>query len=73
LGKSFFVRSAPGLVAEGSGAVDGVAEGVNDASEQLDADGNVDDGTGSLDNVAFLDQLVVTWQQNRAELEDSAV
>ena len=42
----------PGLGLDGSGAVDGVAEGVHDAAQQLAAHGNVHDGAGTLDNVA---------------------
>ena len=36
-------------------AVDRIAERVDDAAEQLLADGNVDDGAGALDGLAFLD------------------
>src|SRR5205807_8273810 len=38
----------------------GIAEGVDDAAEQAGADGNVDDGAGALDDVAFLDVAVGT-------------
>ena len=36
-------------------AVDGVAEGVDDSAEHALADGDVDDGAGSLDDVTLLD------------------
>ena len=36
-------------------AIDRVAEAVDDAAQQTLADGNVDDGAGTLDGVAFLD------------------
>src|SRR5690606_10647264 len=39
---------------------DRVAERVDDAAEQLLADGNVDDGAGALDGLAFLDLAVGT-------------
>ena len=45
---------------DGAGAVDGIAEGVDDAAEELSADGHVDDGAGTLDDISLLDQLVVT-------------
>uniref|UniRef100_A0A182SVP3 Uncharacterized protein n=1 Tax=Anopheles maculatus TaxID=74869 RepID=A0A182SVP3_9DIPT len=40
--------------------VDGVTEGINDAAQDFITDRHVDDGTGTLDDIAFLDQLVVT-------------
>jgi hypothetical protein len=40
---------------DGAVAVDGVAEGVDDSAEEALTDGNIDDGTGSLDDIAFLD------------------
>ncbi len=39
--------------------VDRIAERVDDAAEQALADGNVDDGAGALDGLAFLDLAVV--------------
>ena len=41
-------------------AIDGIAQTVNDATEQTFADGNFNDGAGALDGVAFLDGAVVT-------------
>ena len=45
---------------DGALAVNGVAESIDDTSEELGADGDVDDLTGSLDNVSFLDETVAT-------------
>merc|ERR1719384_119770 len=46
--------------AKGTLAINGVAKGINDPAETLHADGDVDDGTSPLDNIALLDELVVT-------------
>ena len=55
----------PGLVAERSCSVDGVSKGVDDTTQKLQTDGDVDDGAGTLDDIAFLDQLIVTclWKK----------
>ena len=45
---------------ERSLAIDGVTQSVDDTAEQFQTNWNVDDGTGTLDDVTFLDQLVVT-------------
>ena len=45
---------------DGALAVDGLAEGVDDAAERALADGNVHDGAGALDRVAFEDVAIVT-------------
>ena len=41
-------------------SVDGVSKSVNDASEQLWADWDIDNLAGTLDGVAFLDETIVT-------------
>ena len=41
-------------------AVDGLAEAVDDAAEELLADGDVDDGAGALDGVALEDVAIVS-------------
>src|SRR3984957_7374656 len=48
-------------------AVDRIAERVDDAAEQLLADGHVDDGAGALDRLAFLDVAL------RAENHDADI
>jgi len=45
---------------ERSVAIDGITKSVDDTAEQFQTNWNVDDGTGTLDDVTFLDQLVVT-------------
>jgi hypothetical protein len=43
---------------DGTFAVDGIAERVDDAAQQALSDGDVDDGAGALDRLAFLDLAV---------------
>merc|ERR1719209_364507 len=50
--------------AKGTLAINGVAQGINDPAETLHADGDVDDGTGPLHDIALLDELVVTEDDN---------
>ena len=45
-------------------AVDGVSESVHDTSKESLANGDVDDGSGTLDGVAFLDETIVTEHHN---------
>merc|ERR1719239_385918 len=45
-------------------AINGVAKGINDPAETLHADGDVDDGTSPLHNIALLDELVITKDEN---------
>jgi hypothetical protein len=40
---------------DGTHSVDRVTEGVDDSAEQALADGNINDGSGSLDDISFLD------------------
>ena len=46
-----------GTLVGGDGAlsIDGVSERVNDSSEHALADGNINDGASSLDDITFLD------------------
>ena len=48
----------------GTLAVDGLTESIDDTAEHAGADGNVDDGTGSLDNISFLNFSIVTKHDN---------
>ena len=45
---------------KGSSTINGVTQSVNDTSKKLSADGDIDNGSCTLDNIAFLDQFVVT-------------
>jgi hypothetical protein len=45
---------------DGSLAVNGVSEGVNDTAQKTGSDGHVDNLAGTLDGVAFLDKTIVT-------------
>jgi len=45
-------------------AVNWVAEGIDNTSEETLADWDIDNGTSTLDDVTFLDQLVVTENDN---------
>ena len=49
---------------DGTLTVDGVAESVDNAAEHTVTDGDVDDGTGSLDNISFLNFSIVTKDDN---------
>jgi hypothetical protein len=40
---------------DGTHSVDRVTEGVDDSAEHALADGNIDNGSGSLDDITFLD------------------
>ena len=42
-------------------SINGVTQSVNDTAQKLGTDGNVDNGTSTLDHITFLDQLVVTY------------
>ena len=58
--RRFDFHSGPLAVGgEGAFAVDGVAQGVDDSTEQFVAHGDVDDGSRPLHDVALFDQLVV--------------
>ena len=49
---------------DGALAVNGVAESVDNTTEHTVADGNIDDGTSSLDNITFLNFSIVTKHDN---------
>jgi hypothetical protein len=52
---------------EGTLAIDGVTEGVNDTAEKLHTDGNVDNLTGTLDDLTLLDETIGT-EKNDTDL-----
>lgn len=52
------------LGVDGTLAVDGISQGIDDATQQLITDGHIHDGTGTLDDIALLDQLIVTEDHN---------
>merc|ERR1719220_1991082 len=62
--RSLQANPEPLAGAEGTLAVNGVSKSVNDPAEALHADGDVDDGTSPLDDIALLDELVVTEDDN---------
>merc|ERR1711884_273211 len=62
--RSLQANPEPLAGAEGTLAVDGVSKSVNDPAKALHADGDVDDGTSPLDDIALLDELVVTKDYN---------
>merc|ERR1719209_522995 len=49
---------------KGTLAINRVAQGINNPAETLHANGNVDNGTGPLHDIALLDELVVTEDDN---------
>jgi len=54
----------PLLAADGALAVNGVTQGINDTSKDLVTNGDIHNGSGSLDNVSLLDELVITEHDN---------
>jgi len=53
-----------GDVLERTLSIDGVTEGIDDTAQETSTDGDVDDSTSTLDNVTFLDETVVTENDN---------
>ena len=51
--RSLQANPEPLAGAEGDLAINGVSKSVNDPAEALHADGDVDDGTSPLDNIAL--------------------
>merc|ERR1712018_621188 len=62
--RSLQANPEPLAGAKGTLAVNGVSKSVNDPAEALHADWDVDDGTSPLDDIALLDELVVTEDDN---------
>merc|ERR1719270_1945164 len=65
------------LAGDGTLTINGVTQSVNNTSKDLHTNWNVDDGSGSLDDVSFLDQLVITKDDNtnvvRLQVESHAL
>merc|ERR1740139_2064024 len=51
-------------VLDGTLSIDSVTEGVNDSAEHTLADGNINDRSGSLDDIALLNFSIVTQDDN---------
>lgn len=51
----FHLNSGTGVGGDGALTIDSVTERVNDSSEEAVADGHIDDGSSSLDDITFLD------------------
>jgi hypothetical protein len=49
---------------DGALAVDGVAESIDNTTEHTVTDGDIDDGTSSLNNITFLNFSIVTKHDN---------
>ena len=52
------------VAADGAEAIDGVTERVDDTAEHALTNGDIDDGAGSLDDIALLDLSIVTKDDN---------
>lgn len=52
------------LGVDGTLAINGITQSIDNTAEQLITDWYVDNGTGTLDNIALLDELVVTEDHN---------
>lgn len=62
--RGFGTNTEPQLVVKGAFTVNGISQGVDNTPQQLFTDGDVNDGTGTFDNVSFLDVSVVTEYDN---------
>ena len=60
--RSFDADTLSGCATNGSSTINGVTQSINDTSKKLRTDGDVDNGTGTLDNISFLDQFVITYR-----------
>merc|ERR1739847_212795 len=54
----------PVLAGDGTLAINGVAEGVNNTAKDLVTHGDIHNGSGPLDNISLLDELVITEDDN---------
>ncbi len=57
--RSLELDSLSHVALDGAVTVDGVTEGVNDSAEHALTDGDIDDGTSSLDNITFCDLSII--------------
>jgi len=49
---------------DGSKAIEGVSEGIDSSAKEFGSDWDIDNSTGSLDGVTFLDESIVTEDDN---------
>lgn len=49
---------------DGSKTIEGVSETINGSAKEFGSDWDIDDSTGSLDGVTFLDESIVTEDDN---------
>ena len=57
---SFDSDTLAGFFVQGTHAVNGVSQSVNDTAQKFGTNGNIDNGTGTLDNISFFDEFVIT-------------
>lgn len=58
--RSFNTNTLSGRGTKGSSTINGCTQSINDTSKKLSADRDIDNVTSTLDNIAFLDQFIVT-------------
>merc|ERR1711953_35936 len=67
----------PVLAGDGTLAINGVAESINNTAKDLGTHGDIHDSSGSLDNISLLDELVITEDDNtnivRLQVESHAL
>jgi hypothetical protein len=61
---SLELNTLAGVASDGAEAIDGVTERVDDTAEHALTNGDIDDGAGSLDDIALLDLSIVTKDDN---------
>ena len=50
----------PGLGANGTSTINRVTQSIDDTAEKLITNRNIDNGSGTFDNITFLDEFIVT-------------
>ena len=48
---------------EGSSTINGITQSVNDTAKELRTDRNIDNSSGTFDDISFLDKFVITYYQ----------